>query len=205
MSFISRLFRHWFPCHVQNVFNQYQYEYENKPIPVKKEGKHDSDLKEVVFETSEIDFEVSSNIKVVFRVGKSECDTSATILVVSYSGNYKIGCQGNDDAEYMVLIRDFGISMSSADAVIIDFRELNYVWGDMIECVFCFGTTDFPVACVLGDGCREAIGTLVHDNVNSTEPATTVEEIFDDFDEAWQYIDELLTKKKESLALTGRR
>ena len=208
MSFIRKFLRHLFPSIARRDFDQYESEYMSKPIPVKKTGKHDLDLKEVDFVKSGKDYLKdffkdaylmdSSNIEVTYRLGKAKCNQDAIILVVSYSGNYKIGARGNEDAVYMEAKRDLGLSKSGADAVMIDFRELNYVWGDMIELVYCLGLdTDFPVACVLGDGCREAIGTLVH-GVNSTEPATTEENLFDDFDEAWQYIEELLEKKENS-------
>jgi hypothetical protein len=191
MSLIHKFIRYWFPCIAQRDFEQYENEYMNKPIPVKKEGNRDSDLEE-------FDFEKSSDIKVTYRIGKIKCNQYyATILVVSYSGNYKIGGAGNGDAVSMMAKRDFGLTMTGASAVIIDFRELNYVWGDMIESVIYFShnCVNPIVACVLGEGCREAIGTLVHDDVNSKQPATTEEFIFDEFDEAWQYIEEQLKKK----------
>jgi hypothetical protein len=168
----------------QEKYNAFVTEYANRPIPDKTIASIESDL-------TEIDYEKVSDIKVTFRTGVSRVK-HATILVVSFIGNYNIGAMGNDDAEYMFAKLEFGMFMSGASAIIIDFRQLNYVWGDMIEAVSCPAINRrIPVACVLGDGCREAYGTLIH-GVDSKEPATTEEEIFDDFYKAWQYIEEQL-------------
>ncbi len=41
----------------------------------------------------------------------------------------------------------------------------------------------------VGDKCEEAIGTLIH-GIDSKESATTIEWIFDNFEEAWRYVEE---------------
>lgn len=185
MSLIKKMFSYLFPHNKNDEYYAFVTEYANKPIPEKNIASCESELEKV-------DFDKMSGIKVTFWIGTSQT-SHATILVISFAGNYKIGGAGNIDAYYMMAKREFGMIMSEASAVIFDFRQLNYVWGDMIESVYLI-ENHFPIACVLGEGCREAFGTLIHD-VGSKEPATTEEEFFDDFDEAWQYIEKKLKEK----------
>jgi hypothetical protein len=73
--------------------------------------------------------------------------------------------------------------------LILDFRRLDYQWGDEMEEVLgCRGEIQRPYAVVLGDPCRQAITTLVQQFHPKIKSATDLEHIFDDVEEAWKYV-----------------
>ena len=116
------------------------------------------------------------------------------ILVIKYSGKYGIGSAGNKDAQFMFAKGEYGLNLFEPSGAILDFRELEYEWGDMLDLVLNVGSnqyidSEFPIALIVGDKCEEAISTLIH-RINSKEPATTKEWIFHNFEEAWRYVEE---------------
>jgi len=59
--------------------------------------------------------------------------------------------------------------------VIIDFRNLEYSWGDQLDLVFGigdgqYGSEPFPMALVVGPNCEDAVRTLLHDNWDDERP-----------------------------------
>ncbi len=78
--------------------------------------------------------------------------------------------------------------------LILDFTNLDYAWGDMLESVFSLNVREHQhspsIALVVGECCKDAIGTLIDDNVDSTKPATDEEWIFDNIEDAWAYAEE---------------
>lgn len=139
--------------------------------------------------------EDTSNIKVIYFQGNSGLTDYQNILVVKYMGKYGFGSAGNDDARYMYAKAEYGLNIYEPNAVILDFSELEYQWGDMLELVFNVGSHQyihkaFPKALVLGEKCRAAIATLIHGNDEKT--ATSEDWIFDSFDEAWNYMKKMI-------------
>jgi hypothetical protein len=135
-----------------------------------------------------------SDIQVTFHTGDSTITKYRQILVISYAGEYGVGCEGNGDAQYMYAMGKFGIELYEPAGIIIDFRELEYVWGDMLEMVFGLGCLNYhphnvPNAMIVGDKCQEAIGTLIH-GLDSKEPPTTEDWIFGSLEEAWKFVEE---------------
>lgn len=133
-----------------------------------------------------------SDIQVSFQLGKFRTFYRRQILAISYSGEYGVGCEGNGDAQYMYAMGKLGIELYKPDAGIIDLRDLEYVWGDMLEMVFGLGRQNlYPhnisMAMIVGDKCKEAIGTLLF-GLGSKEPATNEDWIFDSMDEAVNYL-----------------
>lgn len=140
-----------------------------------------------------VDPESESKIKISYGLISSSINDYSEILVISYSGKYGIGAAGNSDAQYMYAKGEFGLNMYETAGVIIDLRELEYEWGDMLELVFTIGkkqyrNAEFPRAVLIGEKCSKAIGTLIHGEDSKT-PAITEEWIFDSFENAWDYID----------------
>lgn len=146
-----------------------------------------------------LDPEDWSDIKVEYFGGSSSFKTYNNIFVIKYIGKHGVGAAGNGDAQDMYAKGEFGLDIFEPSGVILDFQELDYVWGDMLELVFDVGAyksinIEFPKALVIGDNCAKAIGTLIH-GIDSKESATTKEWIFDNFEEAWRYVDGKISKK----------
>jgi len=143
-----------------------------------------------------LDPESVSNVTVSFKKGPATNEPYRGILVIAFKGEYRIGSQGNPDANYMHAKGDFGADLYHPSGIILDLRELDYKWGDELDYIWMIGNKhsrrEIPRAVILGADCREAIGTLFH-GVNSTTPATTEEWIFDSFDEAWKYVDDKIS------------
>ncbi len=134
--------------------------------------------------------EKMSEIKVSFSVGISKIN-NADIIVIKFSGEY----DSDDDAHYMYAKGQFGLMAYQPMGAILDFRDLEYYWGDKMDIVFSIGVgqytdSDFPTALLIGDRCKKAIGTLVHDDPNSIELATDKEWIFETLEESWKYIEQ---------------
>ncbi len=81
------------------------------------------------------------------------------VLVIRYSGEYPFGSGGNADAIYMHAMAKAAVEAFEPWAVVHDFSELRYEWGDMLEMVFGVGPQiePSPVAIVVGPDCEEAI------------------------------------------------
>lgn len=141
-----------------------------------------------------------SNIEVSYSIGHSRVTDYYEILVISYKGKYGFGSGGNNDAQYMYAKGEFGLNVYDPLGVVLNLTELEYEWGDMIDMVFNIGDNhyrelDFPLALVVGDKCKEALGTLFH-GVESKESPTTREHVFDNFEEAWKYVEEKIEREK---------
>ncbi len=134
-----------------------------------------------------------SSIACRFHIGKHPQESyPKDILVISYEGKYRDGSCGNPDATFMFVMGNAGVQAYNPDAIILDMSDLHYEWGDMLDCVFDVGDEKpCPSAIVVGDGCREAIGTLCF-GINSKEDACQHEEIFDTLEDAWTYVTDKL-------------
>lgn len=102
-------------------------------------------------------------------------------LVVTFTGVYGVGSAGNSDAAFMRAVIARGLQATTPAAVVLDLRELDYRWGDMMASVL----NDAVVgrvnpAVVVSDRCRAALTTLVADELGE-DPATW---LFDDLDDA---------------------
>jgi hypothetical protein len=113
------------------------------------------------------------------------------ILVLSFTGHYRPGHRGAPDAGFIQGITQAALWVWCPAALILDFRGLDYVWGDEMEEVLgCRGEIRLPYAVVLGDQCRPAITTLVKQFHPEIASATELDHIFDDMEEAWRYVHE---------------
>ena len=103
-------------------------------------------------------------------------------LIIRFVGQYGVGCKGNGDAAYMNAVASAGLAAWNPNRLILDFRELEYVWGDMLTSVLCVGDGrvrylellgsgiadpkdmqpgNIPTAVVISDKCREGITSLL--------------------------------------------
>jgi hypothetical protein len=127
------------------------------------------------------------NITTSYRVAPSPFLKSAEILMISFSGIYERGSAGHKDAMYILGKIHFALYMTEAIGIIIDLRELKYVWGNemnsIIGCSFEMKFGDVFPAIIVGPHCHKAIASL-----GGKRHATDEEHVFETFDEAWQYV-----------------
>jgi hypothetical protein len=116
---------------------------------------------------------------------------NSKLLLLKVSGEYKIGSKGNIDASYICTFADACIQKYCPRSIIVDLSDLFYEWGDEMDYVLDIGNTfdEKPIntAFIIGPHCKTAIGTLIH-GVNSSEPATTRENIFESIEDAKNWL-----------------
>jgi hypothetical protein len=72
--------------------------------------------------------------------------------------------------------------------VVLDLSELHYDWGDEMDLLLDVASDrSVKSAVVVGPACARAIATLMW-GVDTKRPATEAENIFDNVEEAWQYV-----------------
>jgi hypothetical protein len=108
------------------------------------------------------------------EVAISECPRFHTpeFLVIRYSGSYRDGSAGKGDALYIVAAAASAQKAWWAPSTILDFRHLEYRWGDEMEWVTSIawdpGTRlHDPLAVVVGDECRDALRSLLLEEYES--------------------------------------
>lgn len=115
-------------------------------------------------ELKEVTFSDLSQVECKLLLGESK--NRHSILVVRFIGEYREGSLGNPDAAFMGAMVLAGLTAWEPSAAVIDLSGLKYVWGDMLEVVFPdddgeIGDARIPAALVVGDGCQEAVRTLI--------------------------------------------
>jgi hypothetical protein len=58
------------------------------------------------------------------------------LLVAAFAGEYRPGSRGTPDATFMTAILAGALVAWEVDGVVLDLRELSYVWGDGLLSVF---------------------------------------------------------------------
>lgn len=139
-----------------------------------------------------LDLEALSDIDVSYRIARSIHKPNRRVLVVSFSGEYRGGSDGNPDARYMLLKASAGLAAVHRRAgIVLDLTDLEYVWGDLLETVFAVGNTAHPsavpLAVVVGRHCEAAVRTLIL-GIDSRKRLRTVKWVFRDLDKACEYV-----------------
>lgn len=127
-----------------------------------------------------------SNLECTFLLGDDQ-SKYAGILMIRFSGEYRHGCAGNPDGQFMVAMRNAGVGAFNPYAVILDLSSLKYQWGDMLDSAFGSGGRYLPWAVVVGEGCRRAIETLGYGWESDQEPSV-LREIFYSLEHACDYL-----------------
>ena len=91
-------------------------------------------------------------------------------LMVSFTGEYGIGCQGNGDARFMTAIISAAMAAWEPSALILDLRTMKYEWGDLIDMALCAGNfayteSPFPTAVITSELNRKALTSLLRDEM----------------------------------------
>jgi len=135
-----------------------------------------------------ITFEEETRLRYEFHIEMTGRNRFLYTLIAKFIGEYRPGSQGAPDAHFIRGITQTALEIWNPGALILDLRELSYVWGDEMDLVLDTGTNQgVPLAIVGSELCLPAIGTLVH-GINSKQPATDLDHIFENIEEAWQYI-----------------
>jgi hypothetical protein len=82
------------------------------------------------------------------------------LLMASFVGEYRPGSQGNPDAQLMKAVLASALSAWDFDGVVLDLRELSYVWGNSLLGVF---DQRYPMAwsILVGEKSAAAVRSLV--------------------------------------------
>lgn len=111
-------------------------------------------------------------IDCTFGVVRADADNQIPkILVVAFSGTYPDGSLGNSHGHYIAHSTVHALAAIEPWCLILDFRELKYHWGNTLLLVFDHVSrfmddgedsgTQFPIAVVTSDKCRDAFLSLV--------------------------------------------
>lgn len=136
---------------------------------------------------------------------RSQNARSPDILIVAFHGKYRYGSAGNADADYMRAMAEAGIYSTSPTALVLDFSELAYEWGDKIDWVLNTGTDQygdsfFPMAVVVDDGCADGLQSLIR-GMDSEDPIDDNETFFWNVDDAITEIYKQIDDYQKSIAM----
>lgn len=120
-------------------------------------------------------------------------------LIMTFKGHYGHGSGGNRDARYMTAMTRAAVEFSAPDALVFDFSELAYVWGDMMEAVLGAGQDRWddeglPLAVVVSDRCEPGLRSLLADE----REASGVEMLHRSLDAAIWHVDDRLARRRAS-------
>ncbi|GIE78648.1 hypothetical protein Aph02nite_45980 [Actinoplanes philippinensis] len=103
------------------------------------------------------------------------------LLVVTFAGAYGVGSSGNGDALFMRAVIGLALRAFAPAGVVLDLRELDYRWGDMMASVLNDAIVGgVAPAVVVSDACRKALTSLVTDELGE-DPG---DRLFDGLDDA---------------------
>ena len=98
-------------------------------------------------------------------------DQIPAILVAAFSGVYPDGSYGNSHGHYIAYSTVHGLAAIDPYGLILDFRELEYRWGNTLLLVFEYvsrfmdyeeeSEPKFPIVVVTSDKCTDAFLSLV--------------------------------------------
>ncbi len=109
-------------------------------------------------------------------------------LIAKFIGTYRPGSEGSPDAHFICGIAQTAVSMWGPGGLILDLREISYVWGDEMYMVLDGDSwAHIPTAVVGSSACLPAIGTLLY-GIDSKQPATDTGNIFESVEAAWEYV-----------------
>jgi hypothetical protein len=112
----------------------------------------------------------------------SDRDPIPEFLVLRYFGAYRDGSEGRGDALYIVATAEAARKAWYSRCTVLDFRELEYRWGDEMEWVTSIGWNPVisdhePLGIVVGEKCRGALKSLLGEKYEQ-HCVETLEEAF---------------------------
>lgn len=117
---------------------------------------------------SPIKLEDLSSITHIVQLPEAKKFSSPAFKVISYSGEYRHGAEGNADARYIIATATAAHKAWFSEGIIIDFSALKYEWGDEMEWILGIAPSAptkcaFPLVIIVGDKCKQALQTLMPD------------------------------------------
>ena len=115
-------------------------------------------------------------------------DDKIDVLIISFHGKYPDGSLGKNHAKYISRKTISGVIEFDPDAIILDFRELEYHWGNNILDVFEYisflkdsENTDkdpnFPVSILVSEKSKNGFMSLLIPTSSTTPPNWIFEDI----------------------------
>ena len=116
----------------------------------------------------EVTLQDLSAIQHTIRLPNFEQFSSPKFKVLTYTGEYRYGAGGKEDALYILATASAAHEAWYTSAIILDFTELKYECGDHMEWILNIGhsgPTDcqFPLFIVVGPKCESALRTLLNE------------------------------------------
>ncbi|MEU8238284.1 hypothetical protein AB0C07_08570 [Actinoplanes missouriensis] len=120
------------------------------------------------------------------RRGDAEPWARDDLLLVTFAGVYGVGSAGNSDAAFMQGVVVLGLRAFTPAGVVLDLREVDYRWGDMMGAVLNAAIVRGVAPGVVVSGmCRPALTSLVGAELGEDPDAW----LFDDPDDALNAVD----------------
>ena len=119
--------------------------------------------------TAEALYEKPTEIECRFHFPKTDGEILRRVLIVSFSGVYPPGSEGNRHGEYIAIMAIYGLVAFEPACLVLDFSDLSYSWGNTLLRVFGEidqyknekGEPPFPVLAVTSEKCRKGFLSLV--------------------------------------------
>ncbi|HEY6971884.1 MAG TPA: hypothetical protein VJA94_21915 [Candidatus Angelobacter sp.] len=119
--------------------------------------------------TAEALYKKPDEIDCTFHFAETNGEILRRVLIVSFSGTYPPGSEGNRHAKYITIMAMYGLVAFEPACLVLDFSDLSYSWGDALLGVFAEvgryknekGEPPFPVLAVTSEKCRKAFLSLV--------------------------------------------
>ena len=110
------------------------------------------------------------------------------VLILAFDGKYRPGARGNRDAEFMVRTIKKELKVHAPYGLILDFRRLHYIYGDMMD-----GVLQVSEDTWLGETCPTSVVTSY---LNRNGLSTLVVDVMGDTIARWLFytIDEALAE-----------
>jgi hypothetical protein len=126
-----------------------------------------------------------SNLRYRIYTYPLEEESYPEAVMVAFEGEYGIGSKGNGDAVFMRAVIMMALEAWQPQALVIDLREMTYVWGDYIVTAIAAGQgryfdMPFPTAIVVSDRNRQGLTSLISDEMDA-DPSQW---LFDTLEEA---------------------
>jgi len=113
------------------------------------------------------EFKIANLSKLEYRTYVAEFGgkRSPCALIIEFNGIYGNGSMGNGDADFINMVRAGLTTILNVEAVIYDFRNMEYEWGNRIWNVLACPREDgddaITTAMVISDKCRKGFSTCV--------------------------------------------
>jgi hypothetical protein len=134
-------------------------------------------------EFHEFDLNALSSLSYRIRTCEFGGKWSPAAVILEFSGVYGWGSEGNRDADFIAAIKAAALEVLRAEAVVFDFGNMRYEWGNRIWNVLSCRPSDggdaLPVALVISDECRKGFASC----------AEMVPPMFDSLEESLRFVE----------------